>query len=432
MAAFKFAAPKTELQEVAIINISGSLVAPREGRAEMRAADFAAAVDASREELVREVYLTLGMPGDTWGSVVSTRPIVFLAAGERDEGTAKPWMATIGTITTDACMRHKFGEFLTDTHAIQVNVKVCTDVKKDTWEKIWFEVEVGAVHDGRYAHFQSVGGKGRVVATPGADTGVVLTMIMDQNPRHFDYFDEDWRMAEEHYATDHVQKALRAGLDAASALTVTVEPIATRALVPVNSLVKKQSCRGLETHMLVKGVCFFRATTADDGTSVQAPPISLSATLLTGGLAPDRVTPLTGPVTVRFKLPGVSGGTERDGHWYAPRAMQVDEAARDARRTAGSSTEAGPAWFTNRSVRRAQQRRSSAAHARAAAVDAARASDGGVSDGDGTRSLVAGVSNMQAVPPVAAGDAAGSAPPPSDAAPAVDTPMADPPASGLD
>ena len=209
--------------------------------------------------------------------------------------------------------------------------------------------------------------------------------------------------------------------------------------MPVNSLIRKQSCRGLETHLLVKGVSFFRATDADDDTSVLAPPISLSATLLTGGLAPDRVTPLTGPVTVRYKLPGVSGGTERGGCWYAPRAMQVDEAARNARREASSSTETGPAWFTARSVRRQQQRRSSAAHARAAAVDAARASDGGVSDGDGTRSIVAGVGNMQAVPPVAAeaaADAAARAAVPADAGPAdappPDAPMADASASVLD
>jgi hypothetical protein len=241
MAAFTFAAPKTELHEVAIINISGSLVAKSDDRKRLRAADFAAGIDASRDELVKEVYLTLGMSGDCWGSAVSTRPIVFLAAKERDEGVAKPWTVTIGTITSEATMRHKFGEHLTDTHAIQVSVKVCTDIKEEKWEKVWFEVEVGAVHDGRYTHFQSVGGKGHVVATPNADTGVVLTVIMDQNPRHFNYFDEDWRMAEEHYATNHVMKALRAGLDAERAKTVTVDPITTRALVPVNSLIRKQS-----------------------------------------------------------------------------------------------------------------------------------------------------------------------------------------------
>ena len=115
------------------------------------------------------------------------------------------------------------------------------------------------------------------------------------------------------------------------------------------------------------------------------------------------------------------------------------EGARNARREASSSTETGPAWFTARSVRRQQQRRSSAAHARAAAVDAARASDGGVSDGDGTRSIVAGVGNMQAVPPVAAeaaADAAARAAVPVDAGPAdappPDAPMADASASVLD
>ena len=63
----------------------------------------------------------------------------------------------------------------------------------------------------------------------------------------------------------------------------------------------------------------------------------------------------------------------------------------------------------------------------------------GVSDGDGTRSIVAGVGNMQAVPPVAAeaaADAAARAAVPADAGPAdappPDAPMADASASVLD
>ena len=56
--------------------------------------------------------------------------------------------------------------------------------------------------------------------------------------------------------------SLTAGLDEPTAATVTLDHIATRPIVPLNSLLKKQSVKGLETHLLVKGVAF---NEGDDG-----------------------------------------------------------------------------------------------------------------------------------------------------------------------
>ena len=61
-----------------------------------------------------------------------------------------------------------------------------------------------------------------------------------------------------------------------------IDHIATRTLVPLNTLLKRQSVKGLETHLLVKGVAF---NGGDDG--VKPKPISLRANL-PNGLLSDR------------------------------------------------------------------------------------------------------------------------------------------------
>ena len=64
-----------------------------------------------------------------------------------------------------------------------------------------------------------------------------------------------------------------------------------------------------------------RETLAEPG-AVPARPIPTTATLLAGGLCANEVTPTVAPIGLRYKLTGLSSGTEKHDHWYPPRAMQ--------------------------------------------------------------------------------------------------------------
>ena len=179
------------------------------------------------------------------------------------------------------------------------------------------EVEVGIPFD--YAHFRSVGGKGKILATDGTREGYTLTVVLTENKRHYPYNNPDWQQAAAHYAREHVYGALTAGLSAEQRAFVSVSAIATSAVKPLNLLVRQQSAKGLHAHLLVKGVAFMEPPGAMDNT-VPAParPIPLNAHILDGGLSADGLTPSAsiGRIKIRFG-PGGDCRVKND-IWYPP------------------------------------------------------------------------------------------------------------------
>ena len=309
--AFTFTARKEVLHEIAIVNISGGIGAKFDDATKV--ASRAAAVDANREELARAALEYLGVPGEQWGEAVSKRPLKLI-------GQDHPWNVTIASVKSSAVLAPLFGDnLMSQTVATTLRVACVRDGKGNLdGEDHWLEVEIGAVGDGEYRHFRSIGHKGLVLAKDNPSDGYVVTIRMDQNIRHYPYFDTDWQNAAAHYAAKHFKnsqarlaRARRArahvtrrdgprsqiaGLTPEQAAVVTIEHIATRPICPLNSLVKKQSVKGLETHLLVKGVNFMGTEDAGDGEAVVAQPVPTTGELLSGDLSADGLTPLTAQV----------------------------------------------------------------------------------------------------------------------------------------
>ena len=176
-------------------------------------------------------------------SPVHSRPIRLV-------GESSPWDVTVCTVTDSDCLRKPFGENLKGTVAMKLKVDCMVDVKRQLTVPVDLEVEVGIPFD--YAHFRSVGGKGKILATDGTREGYTLTVVLTENKRHYPYNDPDWQQAASHYAREHVYGALTAGLSAEQRAFVSVSAIATSAVKPLNLLVRQQSAKGLHAHLLVK------------------------------------------------------------------------------------------------------------------------------------------------------------------------------------
>lgn len=364
----KFKSPKQSLAELAIVNISGHIHgadAKRDGKQQ----DRIAAVEANREELVRVVLKTLGVPEETWGPAVSSRPVYFL-------GEKNPWLLTIATVRDPSALHAVFGADGKMTVTLVVPLAKMIDAKtREYGATQHIEVEVGVVGDGTYAGFRSIGHKGHIAATPSSENGHVLTAILDQNLKHYPYDDGEWREIAEACAVAHIDQSLTAGLDAEQKGTVSFTPIATRELVPLNTLAQKQSVKGLETHILVKGIAF-----DDDDDGIAAKPISLRADLPNGDVSSDGLTPLTSVMGFRLKL---VGSTECEVHkniWYAPAAARAKRQA-DAAAARATAAGTGPPVATTAATwaragasaaRRKMNRQIASAQQRAAAVEKRR------------------------------------------------------------
>ena len=397
-AAFTFSAPQKTLTELAIITVSGGIKGKSQGD-DIKLQHRVAAIDANREELARSVLTQLGVPAEKWGEAVNSRPLILV--GEKD-----PWEATIATVRDPAVLTPLFGADGKMTVALSVSLSKMLDSKTQSYDDDTLEIEIGAVGDGTYAHFRSIGHKGHIVAAPNSQNGYVLSFIMDQNERHYPYSEEQWQAGAAFYAGSHIKASLVAGLDEATAGTVVLDHIATRQLVPLNTLLKKQSVKGLETHLLVKGVAF---NEGDDG--VPAPPVSLRANLLDGGLSENGLTPTTSVMGYRLKLVGSSHLCRvHNGLWYAPLAARAKEAADAAAKAApGAAAPSGVtahSWGKASTARRRQNRAIVGAQQKAAATAARRhqMSDGEVSD-DSTAELRSAIARARVANSAAAGGA---------------------------
>ena len=164
------------------------------------------------------------MPAEKWGEAVNSRPLILV--GEKD-----PWEATIATVRDPAVLTPLFGADGKMTVALSVSLSKMLDSKTQSYDDDTLEIEIGAVGDGTYAHFRSIGHKGHIVATPNSKDGYVLSFIMDQNERHYPYSEQQWQMAAAHYAGSHIKASFSAGLDEPTAATITLDHIATRQLV---------------------------------------------------------------------------------------------------------------------------------------------------------------------------------------------------------
>ena len=118
----------------------------------------------------------------------------------------------------------------------------------------------------------------------------------------------------------------------------------------------------------------------DAATSVPPRPISLRAEILDGGLTPDGMRPTASVGNIKIRLGGGGDHRVQDGLWYAPALVAASRAASAAAGPAAGSSN----WANCKTERRAEQRRTQSAQARAdhqrrARFDASDDSDGGAS-----------------------------------------------------
>ena len=209
---------------------------------------------------------------------------------------------------------------------------------------------------------------------------------MDQNKKEYPYYNENWQKCGEAFAGEHIHSALTIGLSKEQAALVNIEPIATRPLCPLDSLTKKQSVRGLESHFLIKGVAF---TEEDDekiasGEAVEPNPIPMRANLPDGTVSADGLTPGTAITGLRLRLVGRANSmcAVKQGFWYSPKAKAIKEAADAAAKgiPAPVATNSAHGWAKARTTRRAENRKIAAAQKKAAYIAGKRSSDGELSD----------------------------------------------------
>ena len=329
----------------------------------------------------------LNVPNEVWGEAVSSRPIRLL-------GADRPWDVTVATVTDSAALIPALGEDLRKTVVVEISFDALVDIKARGYKAIHMEVEIGVPFD--YLHFQQIGKKGKVLVTDNNRDGHILSVVMTQNERHWPYSDPQWQAAASHYAREHVLQSLTAGLPAEKVSLVSVTRMSETAVRPLNTLVKKQSSKGVEAHFLVKGVALCQDPEDDMmETMVAAQPVSLRAVILSGGLSPDGMTPSTGimPIKIRF---AAAGDRVKSGVWYPPALVKqmVEQAAAAGPSRGDRGSWGSQAGFANlKTQRRAEQRADAAAGKRAVAVEARRAhfrEDGEHSDGQ--QSTTSGVS----------------------------------------
>jgi hypothetical protein len=330
----------------------------------------------------------LNVPQEIWGEAVSSRPIRLL-------GAEKPWNVTIATVTDSAALIPALGEDLRKTVVTELSFDALVDIKTHGYKAIHMEVEIGVTFD--YLHFQQIGKKGKILVTDNNRDGHILTVAMTQNERHWPYSDPQWQAAASHYAREHVLQSLTAGVPAEKVPLVSVTRMSETAVRPLNTLVKKQSSKGVEVHFLVKGVAFCEDPEDDMmETMVAARPVSLRAAILDGGLSQDGMTPSTGigPIKIRF---AAAGDRVKGGVWYPPALVKqmVEQAAAAGPSNVDRGSWGSQAGFASlKTQRRAEQRAEKGAGKRAEVVEARRAyfraEDGEHSDGK--QSTASGVS----------------------------------------
>ena len=214
---------------------------------------------------------------------------------------------------------------------------------------------------------------------------------MDQFEGLFPFYEKQWQDATRHFALAHLSRSLEAGLTPAQQANLSITHISTRPNMPLNTLVRQQSCKGLTTHTLVKGVAFVEGDVGEeDETLPTANPISLRALLPNGGLTDNGLTPTTAVQGFRVRLVGATvGETGVDkGLWYAPLAKAARDAALATQAAGRQGATGQQAWQTGRSERRHEQRKAAAAAARARAAADRRS---GEHSDDSTREVNAAV-----------------------------------------
>lgn len=337
-------------------------------------------LDSSRENLARACFHYLGIDSNYWGDAISQRPLRLV-------GEATPWDISIATVSDFDVLRNCFGPDLKHTVACELEVECLTDIKHEDYDKVRMEVEIGVPLD--YQHFRMVGGKGKILVADSNRNGHVVSVVMTQNAKHYPYFDTDWQEGAAHYAREHVYSSLTAGLSPELQARVGVAVLSITAVKPLNVLVKRQSAKGLTVHLMVRGVALGADAPDDvsDGDEameepVPAQPIATRALILDGGVSSDGLTPSASVGQIQIK--GAGDHRTKNGIWYAPslvaaqRAKEAAEAA-DARDgawpVAGSGK--GSFWPSRRTERRAAQRETKAAQARAERFGKARDGESG-------------------------------------------------------
>ena len=132
------------------------------------------------------------------------------------------------------------------------------------------------------------------MVSDGPFTGYVLTYVLDQNTRAYEYGDDEWREAGAALAKADLLGQLTTDVGTEDAAGISVEVFATSVMTPFNSFTVRQSSRGYKVHMVVKGVQFDTEDASDNGLSlVKAKAIKLEAMLPNGttdeaGMSPNR------------------------------------------------------------------------------------------------------------------------------------------------
>ena len=367
--AFKFSTPKTTTFEVAIINIKGTTI-DKFNMSEQALQRIRQVEDANRHRLVHAVYRKMLIPEDQWADAIEARGILVA-------GFQRPWDITIGTLQSADVMKAAFGDDLKKTVSLEVKVEIFTDIKKNYSELLPLEVEVGAA--GQWQYFNVLGRKGRVVHSPGSEHGVLIDMILDQNPRTYPYHDSDWQEAAKFYGVKHIKDVLVGNAaDAAAAARISVDCFAVSPCVPLNTNVYLQEAKGLALALHIKGVQFEEDETEGFGLTPVV-PIPLKGLLLTGEVQSDQLTPTVGMVEFRIRAKCFKSAYKiQQGKWLAP--ILVQEMAAE-----GEASGVAPKFDSVRTLSRRMDRKSNQREVKAAAVAGgkrrAEAEDGEVSDG---------------------------------------------------
>ena len=169
-------------------------------------------------------------PSNAWDKAVEPRALFV-------QGSEKPWQITVATLKSAAGMDALFGEDRSRTHLMNVQVRCLVDAKKQEYAFRPTEVEVGAA--GSYDCFKMLGQRGkRVIQQGDKDTGRILVVTLDRNPKSWDYHHPEWQCAEVTCAIAHVSRALTSHLEPTSLKTpITVTQFAVEPIVPIMATV---------------------------------------------------------------------------------------------------------------------------------------------------------------------------------------------------
>lgn len=362
--------------------VRGKAMARQDGPGKLDREEYHRLIDANQQALVHAVFKRLEIPDKDWGDAIEQRGILLL-------GRDKPWSVTIGTVSDGGALKALFGNDHQETIALNLEVSVVVDSKSLYCQVVNMEVEVGVA--GMYNHFKQVKKFGMTVTDGGAASGVLLTMIMDQNPRTFPYHDPDWQAAAKFYAHQHLSGAIMGGLDEDQKKRVIINIFSVSPMVPLNTNAFAQPAKGLAIGFHVRGIDWDGDDDADGFGLAEAKPISLRGQLLDGGVSADGLTPSTAMVDFRLKCSGIKGkwGIKKNV-WHPP--ILVKQAAAAA--AAGGGSEGDDAAYT--SMRTARRRALKTAAVRRRSEAAPSREEGEVSDtGESTASFSSAASKMR-------------------------------------